>query len=62
MAAPVHLTTAELAERLRTTPNAVRIMRSRGTGPAYIRRGNRPALYRLADVEAWERDQMAATP
>jgi hypothetical protein len=55
-----HLTTAELAERLHTTVQAVYAMNKRGTGPKRLRRGGRrgPLLYRLADVEVWEESRL----
>lgn len=57
--APVrHLTTAELADRLRTSANAVRIMRSRGKAPKSIKPG-RERLYPLDEVEKWERARTA---
>lgn len=46
------LTTKELADILRTTPNAVRILRHRGIGPKGFRRG-RQVLYERTAVEAW---------
>lgn len=48
-----HLTSEELATRLKITPGALRIMRARGQGPAYLKIGRR-VRYRLADVTAWE--------
>ena len=59
-AQPAHLTTAELAERLRTSANAIRIMRSRGQAPRCIRRGNK-LLWPVAEVEAWERARLTAS-
>jgi hypothetical protein len=56
---PVNLTTEELALRLRTSPNAIRIMHTRGTGPESFKRGNR-RLYPLPAIEAWERDRTGA--
>lgn len=62
MAAPAHdarhLTTEELAERLRTTPGNVHVMRSRGNAPKALKRGNR-LLWPLPAVEAWERARTA---
>ena len=57
----VHLTSRETAERLKITPDALRMWRARGKGPAYLRDG-RWVRYRVADVEAWEqaRSQQAA--
>lgn len=56
---PVNLTTAELAVRLRTSPNAIRIMRCRGNAPEAIKRGNR-LLWPVARVEAWERSLLVS--
>lgn len=47
-----YMTTKELAHILRTTPNAVRILRHRGIGPRGFRRG-RQVLYRRTAVEEW---------
>ncbi|MER7813863.1 helix-turn-helix domain-containing protein [Streptomyces sp. NPDC096153] len=47
------MTTKELADRLRKTTNAVRIMRHRGQGPKGTRFG-REVLYARADVARWE--------
>lgn len=57
-AQPVHLTTEALAERLHKTPNAIRIMRSRGHLPRGFRCGN-DCLTPVELVEAWEREQLA---
>lgn len=46
------MTTAEVAERVRTTPATVRYWRHKGTGPAALKVGRR-VLYRVHDVEAW---------
>lgn len=46
------ITTKELADILRTTPNAVRVMRHRGQVPKGFRRG-RNVLYRRTTVDAW---------
>lgn len=53
------MTTKELASVLRTTPNAVRIMRHRGLGPSGFRRG-RQVLYRRTAVDAWLASKEAA--
>jgi hypothetical protein len=47
------LTTAELAERWRTTTLGVYRLRERGDGPRGHKIGRR-VLYRIEDVEAWE--------
>ncbi|MEU7010405.1 helix-turn-helix domain-containing protein [Streptomyces sp. NPDC046332] len=53
------MTTAELAGILRTTPNAIRIMRHRGQAPQGMRQG-RQVLYRRTVVEAWLKAREAA--
>jgi hypothetical protein len=50
-----NLTTEEVAERFRTSPESVRFWRHTGKGPRSFRVGKR-VLYSLEDVEAWERD------
>jgi predicted DNA-binding transcriptional regulator AlpA len=47
------ITTAELADRWRTTEQAIYAARYRGACPRAIRVGRR-LLFRLEDVEAWE--------
>jgi hypothetical protein len=47
------LTTEELAERWRTTPGAIAVLRHRGQGPRGHRIGRR-VLYDERDVEAYE--------
>ncbi|PZG54326.1 DNA-binding protein [Spongiactinospora gelatinilytica] len=57
-----YLTTAELAERLRTSPETLRYWRHIGRGPRSWKPG-RQVLYALEDVEAWEhreRERQAA--
>lgn len=46
------LSTKDLAELLKTTANAVHILRHRGQGPQGFRRG-RNVLYRREAVDAW---------
>ncbi|WP_205741124.1 helix-turn-helix domain-containing protein [Haloactinopolyspora alba] len=46
------MTTNELAEMLRTSPETCRYWRHRGTGPRSFKVGRR-VLYDRADVEAW---------
>lgn len=46
------LNTKDLAALLKTTSNAVHILRHRGLGPRGFRRG-RNVLYRRQAVEAW---------
>lgn len=54
-----YMTTKELANELRMTPNAIRIMRHRGGAPAGTRVG-RNVLYRRDAVEAWMAGRLAA--
>ena len=51
---PTHLTTEELAVRLRTSPQTCRYWRHIGKGPRGFKAGRR-VLYRLEDVEEYER-------
>lgn len=53
----VWLTTVELAERLRTTPETVRYWRYVGKGPRSAKVGRR-VLYDLNDVEAYETEML----
>ncbi|MET9702340.1 helix-turn-helix domain-containing protein [Streptomyces griseus] len=46
------MTTREVAVLIRKTPNAVRVMRHRGTGPPGVRVG-KDTLYRRTAVLAW---------
>jgi predicted DNA-binding transcriptional regulator AlpA len=55
------LTTAELAELLNTTTNAIYSMRYRGDGPKWIRTTQTSVRYRPEDVEAWLEERAAAT-
>lgn len=52
------LNTKDLAALLKTTANAVNILRHRGQGPQGFRRG-RNVLYRRTEVERWLRAQEA---
>lgn len=56
MSTPRYLTTADLAERYRTSASTVRHWRTTGYGPAGIRVGKR-VLYALDVVEAWDAAQ-----
>lgn len=52
------LTTEALAERWNRSPKALRVDRSRGRGPTFIKLGpgkKAPVRYRLSDVLAYER-------
>jgi hypothetical protein len=53
-----HLTVKQLAKRWQTTPTAIYIARHRGKAPAAFRRGGN-VLFPLAQVLAWEAEQMA---
>lgn len=53
-----HLTTEELADRLRIDPETVRDWRKDGRGPAYIKDGQKFVRYPLAAVEAWEKSRL----
>lgn len=53
--APNYLTTEEVAQRYRTSPETVRYWRHVGKGPASFKVGRR-VLYAHDDVERWERD------
>lgn len=51
-----HLTSDDLAEREGVPEKTVRLWRSNGTGPRYMKIG-RHVRYKLVDVIAWENDQ-----
>lgn len=53
---PQYLTTRELSERFRLTIKTLNKMRQNGSGPAFVRIGNR-VRYPLSAVEAYERAQ-----
>lgn len=60
----VNLTPAELAERWRGThtTGSLSNMRVAGTGPRFFRPSGKrhgKVLYRLVDVEAWERENLS---
>lgn len=48
----IHVTTEELAEELRTSPETVRYWRQVGKGPKSFKVGRR-VLYAREDVDAW---------
>lgn len=59
-----HLRQKDLAARWHVSPRTLERWRWTGTGPRFLKVGGR-VIYRLADVEAYERDQLrekAATP
>jgi excisionase family DNA binding protein len=47
-----YMTTAELADMMRTTTNTVHYWRASGTGPRALKVGKR-VLYDVADVDEW---------
>lgn len=51
----VWLTNEDLAQRWRMPLDSVRYLRQTGKGPTGVKIGRR-VLYRIADVEAFERD------
>jgi DNA-binding transcriptional MerR regulator len=51
-----YLTTAELAERYRTSPETIRYWRHIGRGPRSFKPG-RIVLYDESDVTAWESEK-----
>ena len=53
------LTTAEVAERFRTSPSTVRYWRHLGIGPAGIRAGRR-VLYDEVECDRWWESKVAA--
>lgn len=56
----IRISTRQLAERLGLTPGTVRMWRVKGGGPKYLRIAQNRAVYRLADVEAWEAERLYA--
>ncbi len=54
MSSQRYLTTVELAERWRTSPETCRYWRHIGRGPRSVKIGRR-VLYDLADIEEYER-------
>jgi hypothetical protein len=53
------LTPADLARRWRTTIDALRKLRERGTGPAFVCMNRRRIRYRLLDVVMFEANRVA---
>lgn len=49
----MHLTTNELAKRLRLSPGTLNNWRVTGQGPRFLKVG-RKVLYPVAEIEAWE--------
>jgi len=56
-----YLTSAEVAETYRTSPETVRYWRHVGKGPKSFKVGRR-VLYAVEDVEAWIEAARADTP
>lgn len=56
-----YLTTAELADLFRTSPESVRYWRTMGTGPKSIKVGKR-ILYDREEVERWAASKADADP
>lgn len=54
-----YLTTAQLARRWSMSPNTLRNWRYRNMGPAYFKPSGAmgKALYRISDIEAWEKER-----
>lgn len=57
---PEYLTVEDVASITRTSPQAVRYWRHRGTGPKSFKVGKR-VLYDPADVAAWIESRKAAS-
>lgn len=51
------MTTAEAAAYLRFPVGTVRMWRTRGTGPTYIKVNNAQVRYRVEDLDAWIDEQ-----
>lgn len=54
------MTTAEVAEYLKTPEATLRFYRHQGTGPRSFRMGGRRVMYRRQDVDAWLMQQINA--
>jgi hypothetical protein len=54
---PAHLSQVQLARRWHLSPRTLERWRSAGRGPAFLKLGGR-IVYRLDDVEAFERAQL----
>jgi hypothetical protein len=55
-----HINQVELSRRWRLSPRTLERWRYQGTGPQYLKVGGR-IVYRLADIEAYETDQLHAS-
>ncbi len=54
---PAHLSQVQLARRWQLSPRTLERWRCHGNGPAFLKLGGR-VVYRLDDVEAFERAQL----
>ncbi len=54
------ISTSQLAAMLGVKPGTVRMWRVKGGGPKYVRIAKNRAVYRIADVEAWEAERSFA--
>lgn len=52
------MTTAEVAEYLKTAEATLRYWRFRGEGPRSFRLGGKRVMYRRQDVDAWLMEQI----
>jgi len=60
-----HLTSKELAQRLRVRVDTINHWRTKGIGPVWIKLGNSRSsrvVYRLQDIESWEQFQIEGYP
>ena len=55
-----HINQVELSRRWRLSPRTLERWRYQGTGPQYLKVGGR-IVYRLADIEAFEAEQLHAS-
>ena len=55
-----HINQVELSRRWRLSPRTLERWRYQGTGPQFLKVGGR-VVYRLADIEAFEAEQLRAT-
>lgn len=56
----IHLNEKDLAQRLGLSVRTIQRWRWAGRGPSYLKLGGR-VVYRLADVEDWERKNIRET-
>jgi hypothetical protein len=55
-----HINQVELSRRWRLSPRTLERWRYQGTGPQFLKVGGR-VVYRLADIEAFEAEQLRAS-